>query len=161
MAFDVTGHCYYLEDGVEERNELRHNLAAHVHPMIDPVARTPTGTECDSQRCADVAPDAEKLAVPVDVTASGFYITNAYNVFEAWKHVFMSFIRVFARDCLVIEYPVRVFARDCLIIEYLVRVFARDCLIIEYPVRVFAFDLKKPFILRYIPLLIYTGRVND
>ena len=80
VAFDVTGHCYYLEDGVEERNELRHNLAAHVHPMIDPVARTPTGTECDSQRCADVAPDAEKLAVPVDVTASGFYITNAYNV---------------------------------------------------------------------------------
>ena len=29
----VTGHCYYLEDGVEEFNTLSYNLAAHIHFM--------------------------------------------------------------------------------------------------------------------------------
>jgi hypothetical protein len=33
VAFDVHGHCYYLEDGVEERNILEKNLAAYVHPI--------------------------------------------------------------------------------------------------------------------------------
>lgn len=27
------GHCYYLEDGIEENNVLERNLAAHVHPI--------------------------------------------------------------------------------------------------------------------------------
>lgn len=29
----VHGHCYYLEDGVEERNTFERNLAAHIHPI--------------------------------------------------------------------------------------------------------------------------------
>jgi hypothetical protein len=33
VGFDVHGHCYYLEDGVEERNVLERNLAAYVHPI--------------------------------------------------------------------------------------------------------------------------------
>ncbi len=32
-GFDVHGHCFYLEDGVEERNVLESNLAAYVHPI--------------------------------------------------------------------------------------------------------------------------------
>ena len=35
VAFDVTGYCYYLEDGVEVDNTISFNLAAHVH-MIGP-----------------------------------------------------------------------------------------------------------------------------
>jgi hypothetical protein len=31
VAYDVTGFCYYLEDGVEEDNTLSYNLAAHIH----------------------------------------------------------------------------------------------------------------------------------
>ncbi len=33
VGFNVHGHCYYLEDGVEERNVLERNLAAYVHPI--------------------------------------------------------------------------------------------------------------------------------
>jgi hypothetical protein len=33
VGFNVHGHCYYLEDGVEERNVLDRNLAAYVHPI--------------------------------------------------------------------------------------------------------------------------------
>lgn len=31
VAFDVTGSCYYIEDGVEEHNWIEKNLAAFVH----------------------------------------------------------------------------------------------------------------------------------
>jgi len=33
VAYDVTGFCYYLEDGVEEFNTLSYNLVAHVHTI--------------------------------------------------------------------------------------------------------------------------------
>jgi hypothetical protein len=33
VGFNVHGHCYYLEDGVEERNVIDRNLAAYVHPI--------------------------------------------------------------------------------------------------------------------------------
>ncbi len=30
-AYDVIGHCYFLEDGVEENNTISYNQAAHIH----------------------------------------------------------------------------------------------------------------------------------
>lgn len=33
MGYDIPGHCYYLEDGVEERNSFTRNLGAHIHPI--------------------------------------------------------------------------------------------------------------------------------
>jgi hypothetical protein len=33
VAYDVTGFCYYLEDGVEHHNRLEFNLGAHIHFM--------------------------------------------------------------------------------------------------------------------------------
>mmetsp|Transcript_4538 Transcript_4538/g.8387 ORF Transcript_4538/g.8387 Transcript_4538/m.8387 type:complete len:133 (+) Transcript_4538:2553-2951(+) len=36
VAYDVTGFCYYLEDGVEEDNTLSYNLAAHIHFIGSP-----------------------------------------------------------------------------------------------------------------------------
>jgi hypothetical protein len=35
VAYDVEGHCFYLEDGVEERNTFAFNLAALVHPIYE------------------------------------------------------------------------------------------------------------------------------
>lgn len=72
VAYDAIGHCYYLEDGVEEFNVLAHNLAAHVHFLSSP-------GRSDGQTCDDVA-QSDTLLLPADVTASGFYITNAHNV---------------------------------------------------------------------------------
>lgn len=35
-AYDVTGYCYYLEDGVEEDNTISFNLAAFIHMIGTP-----------------------------------------------------------------------------------------------------------------------------
>ena len=71
VAYDVTGYCYYLEDGVEENNLIEFNLAAHVHVIGTPAWST-------NQFIDDVY-QTDDLLLPADVTASGFYITNANN----------------------------------------------------------------------------------
>lgn len=38
VAFHAHGHCFYLEDGVEENNWLEGNLAAYVHPIGTPAS---------------------------------------------------------------------------------------------------------------------------
>lgn len=71
VAYDVTGFCYYLEDGVEEFNEISYNLAAHVH-FID----SPALGGAQQINYVTATPD---LTLPADVTAAGFYITNLHN----------------------------------------------------------------------------------
>jgi G8 domain len=72
VAYDVSGFCYYLEDGVEQFNKIHFNLAAHIH-MIGP--SIPRG---DAQQ-TEVYQQSESLTLPADVTAAGFYITNIRN----------------------------------------------------------------------------------
>ena len=60
IAFDVIGHCYYLEDGVEENNLIEYNLAAHVSdPRPAMVGWTMSAGCCGmvacSGRCAESA----------------------------------------------------------------------------------------------------------
>lgn len=38
VVFDAVGHCYYLEDGTEERNRFISNLAAFIHVIGRPAA---------------------------------------------------------------------------------------------------------------------------
>jgi hypothetical protein len=71
VAYDVSGYCFYLEDGVEEENRIEFNLVAHVHFLGTPARSS-------SQFIADVA-ESDDLINPADVTASGFYITNGHN----------------------------------------------------------------------------------
>ncbi|KYQ92567.1 hypothetical protein DLAC_06555 [Tieghemostelium lacteum] len=73
VAFNATGHCYYLEDGVEVDNTISYNLAAYVHVIGTPAAGY-------TQYGQDFV-QSSSLAQPADSTASGFYITNAWNTF--------------------------------------------------------------------------------
>jgi hypothetical protein len=73
-AYHISGHCYYLEDGVEENNTFEHNFAGYIH-MIGPITNP---DRYYSQRQDDVWSQASVL-VPADVTASGFYISNPNN----------------------------------------------------------------------------------
>jgi G8 domain len=73
VAFDVTGYCYYLEDGVEENNTLSFNLASFIHA----IGPEPPG-EGDGQGLNSYF-EGPSLTLPADVTASGFYITNVHN----------------------------------------------------------------------------------
>jgi hypothetical protein len=76
VAYDVTGYCYYLEDGVEQDNTLSFNLAAHIH-TIGPSLPGGYDQGLDDYDQSSVA--GSELTLPADVTASGFYITNVHN----------------------------------------------------------------------------------
>ncbi|KAL1498565.1 hypothetical protein AB1Y20_013884 [Prymnesium parvum] len=71
VAYDVIGHCYYLEDGIEENNVIEYNLGAHVHFL-----GIPPGVP--GQFLNDID-QSENMILPADSTASPFYITNANN----------------------------------------------------------------------------------
>ena len=73
MAFNVSGHCYYLEDGVEEHNNFEYNLAV----LIKPILESATGFgQVGTQYY-----ESDELREPADVAAAGFYISNANNRF--------------------------------------------------------------------------------
>jgi len=75
VAYDVIGHAFYLQDGVEEENIIEFNLAAHVHSLVPPVVGT---SNLYAQNLDDVF-ESEDNRDPVDATACGFYFANAYN----------------------------------------------------------------------------------
>jgi len=71
VAFDAIGMCIYMESGIEERNKITFNLAAHVHSIdLPPMYNT---QEQDDKY------ESNSLRNPADVSASPFYITNMYN----------------------------------------------------------------------------------
>ncbi|PRP74859.1 hypothetical protein PROFUN_09559 [Planoprotostelium fungivorum] len=37
VAFNISGHCYFIEDGSEMGNTFHHNLGAKVYPMVPPL----------------------------------------------------------------------------------------------------------------------------
>jgi len=74
----VIGSAYYLEDGVEENNLFDGNLAAFVH-IIKPRSYREYGVG----QTADVVSTSSDRIVPTDITAAGFYCTNANN---RWKN---------------------------------------------------------------------------
>lgn len=73
VAHDITGHCYYLEDGVEENNTLSYNLASFIKVIGRPAAGGGQTGEYFFQ--------SDNLTNPADSAAAGFYITNAANRF--------------------------------------------------------------------------------
>jgi len=71
VAYDVSGYCYYLEDGVEEDNTISFNLAAFIHIIGTPAH--------GSGQTVDVVYQSQDITLPADVTAAGYYITNLHN----------------------------------------------------------------------------------
>lgn len=71
VAYDIEGHCYYIEDGVEENNTISYNLAAFIHTIYANASGNP--------QTGEVYYTTSELEQPADTAAAGFYITNAYN----------------------------------------------------------------------------------
>lgn len=71
VAYRAKGHCFYMEDGVEENNTISFNLAASID-VISPVATA------QAQYMSDF-PATSDRELPADSAASGFYITNMQN----------------------------------------------------------------------------------
>jgi hypothetical protein len=80
VAYDITGHCFYLEDGTEQENRITNNLAALVH-FIGKPARDYFDDD-GGQFLTTVDADPEDLTQPADITAGGFYISNKNNWVE-------------------------------------------------------------------------------
>jgi hypothetical protein len=74
VGYNIQGMALYLEDGVEEKNLIEYNLMAHVHPVKVPA-------DGDWGQGGQTFTSTTDLIVPVDTSASGFYISNAYNDF--------------------------------------------------------------------------------
>eukprot|EP00754_Rhynchopus_humris_P021028 Rhum_TRINITY_DN14723_c0_g2::Rhum_TRINITY_DN14723_c0_g2_i1::g.112480::m.112480 len=71
VAFNASGSCFYLEDGVEENNTISYNLAAAVDVVGDAAAGDPDR--------GVVAAASKVLVQPSDVSAACFYFSNAHN----------------------------------------------------------------------------------
>lgn len=72
VAYDITGYCYYLEDGVEQDNTISFNLGSHIHFL----GEAPYG---DGQQVKAVNVQSIDRILPADSTSSAFYITNMHN----------------------------------------------------------------------------------
>ena len=72
VAYNVKGFAVYLEDAIEENNLIEYNLMAHIHPIFRPA-------DGDGGQNGDQEIQRPELLVPADISASGYYITNAYN----------------------------------------------------------------------------------
>jgi hypothetical protein len=71
VAYNVSGHTFYLEDGSEMYNRVEYNLAAYIHP----IGKAASGV---SQNGEQFASDSIALQ-PADHTAAGFYVPNPHN----------------------------------------------------------------------------------
>ena len=93
-AYDINGHCFYLEDGIEEENIIQYNAVAHVKPIGRAAKGACTGeyvcSGCNSSwlessfsnaNADHYIFDTTTLANPADVAASAFYVTNNFNTF--------------------------------------------------------------------------------
>ena len=80
VCYDHVGHGYYIEDGVEEGNSLRFNLAVHPHPLF-PSGKTWLNFGENGSQNGIVVPSDSGVDIPADIAAGGFYITNANNKF--------------------------------------------------------------------------------
>ena len=78
-AYDVIGHAYFIEDGVEENSTYEYNFGAHVHWLGDS-QRHSEGGYYGSQGLFWVD-ENPNMILPSDSAAAVFYITNAYNHF--------------------------------------------------------------------------------
>eukprot|EP00286_Rhodomonas_abbreviata_P010215 CAMPEP_0181328488 /NCGR_PEP_ID=MMETSP1101-20121128/22749_1 /TAXON_ID=46948 /ORGANISM="Rhodomonas abbreviata, Strain Caron Lab Isolate" /LENGTH=1128 /DNA_ID=CAMNT_0023437393 /DNA_START=399 /DNA_END=3785 /DNA_ORIENTATION=- len=76
VAYDVIAHVFYMESGIEERNEISFNLGAHVHAIGHFLDLN--GQASDAVFYAD---DLGGAVIPADGAASPFYISNMYNNF--------------------------------------------------------------------------------
>eukprot|EP01088_Endostelium_zonatum_P016610 TRINITY_DN455_c0_g2_i1.p1 TRINITY_DN455_c0_g2~~TRINITY_DN455_c0_g2_i1.p1 ORF type:complete len:1474 (-),score=364.80 TRINITY_DN455_c0_g2_i1:29-4450(-) len=73
VGYRSIGHSFYMEDGVEENNTFAYNLAVNTQIIGTPAAGEFQGGITVNQ--------AAGLTQPADISAAGFYITNAMNTY--------------------------------------------------------------------------------
>ncbi|PRW44355.1 G8 domain-containing [Chlorella sorokiniana] len=84
VGFDAQGHCFYIEDGVEEYNTIDHNLAAYVHVIGQVLTNSWLSSSLELpaagyDQSGQTFRESPGMPQPSDSAASGFYVTNPNN----------------------------------------------------------------------------------
>ncbi len=89
VTYNIVGHCFFLEDGIEHGNQFVHNLAiqikCHTSKACVPYNLAPNG-ELDRayenrQAMRQASVSGKDTLLPSDNTVAAFWITNPDNVF--------------------------------------------------------------------------------
>ncbi len=87
VTYNIVGHCFFLEDGIEHGNEFVHNLAIQIkcHPT-KPCVPTNLGANGERPAAAPGAPrqngqQSKDVLLPSDNTVAAYWITNPDNSF--------------------------------------------------------------------------------
>ncbi len=88
VTYNTVGHCFFLEDGIEQGNRFERNVAIQTkcHPTLDcvPMNIGPNGEALEFEnRAAHIQAtfESENVLLPSDNTVASFWITNPNNYF--------------------------------------------------------------------------------
>jgi cell migration-inducing and hyaluronan-binding protein len=87
VTYNIVGHCFFLEDGIERGNEFVRNLAIQIkcHPTREcvPYNLAPNGEiSGNRQAIRQASVSGQDTLLPSDNTVAAFWITNPDNVFR-------------------------------------------------------------------------------
>ncbi len=89
VTYNIVGHCFFLEDGIEHGNEFVHNLAiqikCHTSKACAPTNLAPNGensfTNENRQAYRTASFSGKDTLLPSDNTVAAYWITNPDNTF--------------------------------------------------------------------------------
>ena len=86
VTYNIVGHCFFLEDGIEHGNEFVHNLAIQIkcHPTKECVPSNLAANgeiSGNRQTLRQISMSAKDTLLPSDNTVSAYWITNPDNTF--------------------------------------------------------------------------------
>jgi len=87
VTYNIVGHCFFLEDGIEHGNQFVHNLAiqikCHTSKPCVPTNLAPNGEIDAANRQANrqTSMYGKDTLIPSDNTVTAYWITNPDNVF--------------------------------------------------------------------------------
>ena len=81
VTYNIVGHCFFLEDGIEHGNEFVHNLAIQIkcHPSKPCVPTNLAGS--GEPRMGTNGQQSTDVLLPSDNTVSAYWITNPDNTY--------------------------------------------------------------------------------
>src|SRR6478735_8400569 len=87
VTYNIVGHCFFLEDGIEHGNEFVHNLAiqikCHTSKPCEPTNLSAAGESTqERQGSAARGQQSKDVLLPSDNTVSSYWITNPDNTYR-------------------------------------------------------------------------------
>src|SRR6187399_2058806 len=87
VTYNIVGHCFFLEDGIEHGNEYVHNLAiqikCHTSKPCEPTNLAAAGeATVERQAIGPRGQQSKEVLLPSDNTVASYWITNPDNTYR-------------------------------------------------------------------------------